>query len=92
MAFSKGFFILKKNRENVFESKFLSLDGEDILTGGCTMAEFHCTVKPRYSASAYNIIPPIEYINFGPKKCFHSYLYIGNRENLAIEYNFDQSL
>ena len=50
------------------------------------------TVKPRYSAPAYNEIPPIEHINFGSKKCFHSYLYVGNSENLDLEYNFDQSL
>ena len=36
--------------------------------------------------------PPIEHIDFGPKKCFHSYLYIGNTENLSIKHNFDQSL
>ena len=35
------------------------------------------TVKPRYSVPAFNIIPPIEHTNFGPKKCFHSYSYIG---------------
>ena len=50
------------------------------------------TVKPRYSAPAYNIILPMKHKNFGPKKYFHSYLYIGNRENLDIEHNFDQSL
>ena len=50
------------------------------------------TVKPRYSAPAYNEFPPIEHMNFGPKKCFYSHLYIGNSENLNIEYNFGQSL
>ena len=28
------------------------------------------TVKPRNSAPAYNEIPPIEHINFGPEKYF----------------------
>ena len=36
------------------------------------------TVKPRYSAPAFNIVPPIKHTNFGPKKYFHSYLYVGN--------------
>ena len=31
------------------------------------------TVKPRYSASAYNIISLIKHTIFGPKKCFHRY-------------------
>ena len=46
----------------------------------------------RYSAPAFNIIPPIKHINFGPKKHFHSFLYVGKSENLDIKYNFDQSL
>ena len=50
------------------------------------------TVKPRYTAPAFNIIPPIKHANFGPKKYFHSYFYIGNKENLDIRHNFDQSL
>ena len=49
-------------------------------------------MKPRYSAPAYNEFPPIKHTNFGPKKHFHSNLYVGNSENLAIEHNFDQSL
>ena len=57
--------------------------------GGYANAGFHCTVKPRYSAPAFNIILPIEHTNFGPKKCFHNYLYVCNRENLNIEHNFD---
>ena len=32
------------------------------------------TVKPRYNAPVYNIIPQIEHKNFGPKKYFYSYL------------------
>ena len=50
------------------------------------------TVQPRYSAPAFNIVPQIEDINFGPKKHFHSYVYIGKSENLDIKHNFDQSL
>ena len=50
------------------------------------------TVKPRYCAPAFNVIPQKEHTNFGPKKCFRSYLYIGNKENLNIENNIDQSL
>ena len=50
------------------------------------------TVKPRYSAPAYNEFPLIKHANFGPKKHFHSYFYVGNSENLGLEYNFDQSL
>ena len=55
---------------------------------------FSITVKPRYSAPTFNIIPPIEYTNFGSKKHFHGYLYIGNIENLNNFdlNNFDQSL
>ena len=49
-------------------------------------------MKPRYNAPAYNEIPPIEYVNFCPKKRFHSYLYVGNSENLGLVHNFDQSL
>ena len=30
--------------------------------------------------------------NFFFKKYFHSYLYVGNSENLGLEYNFNQSL
>ena len=52
----------------------------------------HNTVKPHYSAPAYKEIPLIGFINFGLKKCMSSYLYIGNSENLDIEYDFDQSL
>ena len=29
-------------------------------------------------------------MNFGPMKCFHSYLYVGNSKNLALEHNFYQ--
>ena len=57
-----------------------------------TTASKTAAVKPRYSAPAFNIIPPIEYIVFGFNKCFHSYLHVGNRENYGIEHNFDQSL
>ena len=56
------------------------------------LCDFYNTVKPRYTAPAFYIIPPIEHINFGPKKPFHSYLYVGNSENLGIKHNFDQSL
>ena len=50
------------------------------------------TVKPRSNAPAFNIIPPIQHINFGPKKYVYSYLHIGNGENLNLEYRFGQSL
>ena len=50
------------------------------------------TVKPHYSAPAFNIIPPIKHTKFGPEKYFHSYLFVGNKENLGIKHNFDQSL
>ena len=50
------------------------------------------TVKPRYSAPAFDIIPTIKHKNFSLKKHFHSYLYVGNNENLGIEHNFDKSL
>ena len=50
------------------------------------------TVKPRYSAPAFNKIPPIEHINFSPKKYFHNYSHVGNSENLDLKHNFDQSL
>ena len=50
------------------------------------------TVKPRYNAPDFNIIPPIKYKCFGPKKYFHSYLYVGNSENLGLKHNFGQSL
>ena len=53
---------------------------------------FYSTVKPRCSAPAFNTIPPIEHTNFDPKKCFHSYFYVGNKDNFGIEYNFDQFL
>ena len=49
-------------------------------------------MKPRYSAPAFNIIPPIKHANFSPKRYFHSYSYVGNNENFSIEYNFDHSL
>ena len=52
----------------------------------------YTTVKPRYNAPAYNIIPPIEHKYFSPKKYFHGYLYIGNSENLGLKHNFGQSL
>ena len=47
------------------------------------------TVKLRYSTPAFNIIPQIEHTNFGPKKCFNSYLYVGNKENLSLKHNFN---
>ena len=50
------------------------------------------TVKPRYSAPALNIIPPIEYTNFSSNKCLHSYLYIGDKQNLGIKNDIDQSI
>ena len=34
--------------------------------------------KPGCSAPAFNEIPPIKHIIFGPKKHFHSYLHVGN--------------
>ena len=50
------------------------------------------TVKLRYNAPAFNMILPIKYINFGPKKYLHYHLYIGNSENLGLKHNFSQSL
>ena len=50
------------------------------------------TVKPRYSSPAFYMIPPIKQINFGLKKHFHSYLYIGNNENLSLKHSLGQSL
>ena len=50
------------------------------------------TVKPRYNAPAFIIIPPIKHKNFDLKKYFHSYLHVGNSENLGLKHNFDQSL
>ena len=34
---------------------------------------------PRYSAPSFNIVPPIKHTSFGPKKCFHDYLYVSNQ-------------
>ena len=50
------------------------------------------TMKPRYSAPAYNEIPPIEHNNFGPQKYFYSYLFISHLENLSIEYGLYKCL
>ena len=50
------------------------------------------TVKPRYNAPAFNIIPPIEHNNFGSMKYFYSYLFISNSKNLNLRHNFSQSL
>ena len=47
---------------------------------------------PLLTQPAFNTIPQIKHTNFGPKKLFYSYLFIGNNENLNIEFNFDQSL
>ena len=44
------------------------------------------TVKLRYSAPAFNIIPPIEHTNSDPKNYFHSYLHISNSENFGMEH------
>ena len=41
------------------------------------------TVKPRYSAPAFNIIPPIKHTNFSAKKCFYSYSYVGHKKILS---------
>ena len=49
------------------------------------------TVKPCYSTPAFDN-PVKDHTNFGFKKHFHSYSYIGNKENFGIEHNFDQSL
>ena len=50
------------------------------------------TRNPRYSAPAYNDIPHIEHVDFGPKKYFHSCLHVGNKENLNMERNFERTL
>ena len=52
----------------------------------------HDTVRPRYSAPAFNIILPIEQTNFNLKKQTYSYLYVSNNGNLGLKYDFDQSL
>ena len=57
-----------------------------------TISNFGSTVKPRYSAPAYNEFPPIQHTYFGPKEHFHSYFYVGNSENLGIKHNSYQSL
>ena len=31
-------------------------------------------------------------MSFGPKKCFHSYLHVGNSEIPGLKYKFSQSL
>ena len=49
------------------------------------------TVKPRFSAPVFNIFPPKEHTNIGPKKNFYGYSYVGNKKNLCKEHNFDQS-
>ena len=52
----------------------------------------HDTVRPRYSAPAFNIILPTEHVSSCPTKYFCSYLYIGNNKNLNVYYNLEQSL
>ena len=47
--------------------------------------------EPPYRAPAFNIIPPIEHTNLGPKKYFYSYSYVGYIEKLGIEHDFYQS-
>ena len=47
-----------------------------------------CTVKPRYDAPAFNIIPLIKNKYFGPKKYFHSYLHVCNSENFSLKLDF----
>ena len=50
------------------------------------------TVKPQYNAPAFNLILPKEHKYFGAKKYIHSYLHVGNSENLSLKHNFSQSL
>ena len=54
--------------------------------------QLQTTVKPCYSAPAYNIIPLIELKIFSPKTYFHNHLHVGNNKNYSIEHNFDMSL
>ena len=46
------------------------------------------TVKPRYRATAFNIIPQIQHISFGSEKHFT----VSNNEILGIEHSIEQSL
>ena len=50
------------------------------------------TVKPQYNATAFNLILPKEHRYFRAKKYIHSYLHVGNSENLSLKHNFSQSL
>ena len=50
------------------------------------------TVKPRNCAPTFDIIPLIKHTNFGCKKCVNNYLNVGNKANLDIKHNSDQSL
>ena len=80
---------MKKAARAICKKEKDAKDGWGVKKGGMQGRD---TVKPRYNAPAFNKIPPIEHKYFSPKKYFHSYLYIGNNENLGIEYNFDESL
>ena len=56
----------------------------------CTRSrEEQGTMKPRYSALAFIIISPIEYVDFNLKKCFYGYLYAGNKKNHDMKHNFN---
>ena len=65
--------------------------------GGLRIPVITSTVKPCYSAPAFNLVPPIKHISFGLKKCFHDiFFFVGGRENLGSEnpsknLKFDQS-
>ena len=50
------------------------------------------TVNPCLNAPARDKILPIADTKFFPKKYFHSYVYLDDKKNLAIEHNFDMSL
>ena len=79
LAFPDSSLPAPKVRENL---------GDECMPENCAAN----TVKPRHSAPAFNKTPPIEHMNFGFKKYFCSYLYVGNTVNLSKGYNFDQSL
>ena len=84
---SDNFEMLKDAKKNVTDRQTYG-PTDTVTNGRAFVSELSFkrhTVKPRYSAPALYIIPPIQRKNSGPKKCFQSWLYVGNRKNLIIE-------
>ena len=79
---------------NIKEKPPKTAENDDLSSESFGVAYFAVivTVKPRYSTPPHNESPSIKHINFVSKKCFHSYLYVGNRKNLGLQHNFDHSL